>query len=395
MSGGIVEYEYAQVHTRPAVIRACVALAVVISAAGTFFTALAPQTVYAQDVVPPPPPPVQTPIVGFIDTHLHQFANLGFGGLELWGSPVDPTLDPSAPLDNARARALPDSAFIYVADDQIDAIRGALGIRVSDTPSASHGNFAGCPTADPCYQVTIHGIDGGADLLNSQITNLDHHGTTGYRPMGGPASMGWPTYHTVTTQQAYWEWLQRAHDHGLKMITMTAVNNTVLCNIGIGIAGYGCDDDSAVVRQIQGAKDLETYIDARAGGAGLGFYRIVRSGPEARQAIADGKLAVMLGVEVDTPFACISTIDCSAVVAPLVQHYYDMGVRVVYPVHVVDNSFGGTALYTDLFEFNNYLINEHHFWDVTTACNVGDPMPISWRDHTRDLFTPELESVRW
>jgi microsomal dipeptidase-like Zn-dependent dipeptidase len=378
-----------QLHKRPAATRAlAVGLAIVMAATGILPTALVPRTVYADDVTPPRPVPVQTPIVGFIDTHLHQFANLGFGGFEVWGAPVDPTLDPSAPLDAARARALPDSDFIYVADDQIGAIRAAFGIPVAGTPSAVHGNFSACPTSASCYRVTIHGTDGGGDLLNSQITDVDHHGTTGYRPMGGPASMGWPTWHTVTTQQAYWEWLQRAHEHGLKMITMTAVNNTVLCNVGVGIADYGCDDDSAVVRQIDGAKQLEAYIDARAGGPGLGFYRIVYSGPQARQAIADGKLAVVLGVEVDTPMGCTSTVDCSAMVAPLVQHYYDMGVRVVYPVHVVDNSFGGTALYTDLFEFNNYLVNDHQFWDVTTACNVNDAMPISWRDGLRDKFTP-------
>ena len=61
----------------------------------------------------------------------------------------------------------------------------------------------------------------------------------------------------------------------------------------------GCGDDGAVARQIQGAKDLEAYIDAKAGGPGQGFYRIVYSAAEARAAIYAGKMAVVLGTEVD------------------------------------------------------------------------------------------------
>jgi microsomal dipeptidase-like Zn-dependent dipeptidase len=85
-------------------------------------------------------------------------------------------------------------------------------------------------------------------------------------------------------------------------------------------------------------------------------------------------------------------VDCSAQAAAMVQRYYDMGVRAVFPVHVIDNAFGGTALYSSLFEFNNYLINGGRFWDVTTDCSVtGDPMTLSWRDGIRDVFTTELK----
>src|SRR4051795_11284798 len=106
---------------------------------------------------------------------------------------------------------------------------------------------------------------------------------------------------------------------------------------------------SAVVRQILGAK-----------APAQGFYRIVFDGQQARQAVAQGKLAVMLGVEVDTPRGCRSDVDCSAQAASIVQRYYDLGVRSVFPVHVIDNAFGGTALYSSLFEFNNYFINSQH-----------------------------------
>ena len=179
-----------------------ITLAMLMAGTGTLPLAMVPRVVYANDVTPPPPPPPQTPIIGFIDTHLHQFANLAFGGFEVWGSPVDPTLNAAAPLEAARARALPDSDFIYVADSQIDTIRGAFGVLVKNTPSAAHGTFPQCPTSAPCYRVTIHGTDGSSDLLNSVITEKSHD-TNGYRSGGSNPGMQWPTWNTVTTQQVY------------------------------------------------------------------------------------------------------------------------------------------------------------------------------------------------
>ena len=81
-----------------------ITLAILMVATGTIPSAMAPRVAYANDIVPPPPPPPQTPIVGFIDTHFHLFAILGFGGFEVWGSPVDPALEPNAPVDVARGR---------------------------------------------------------------------------------------------------------------------------------------------------------------------------------------------------------------------------------------------------------------------------------------------------
>src|SRR5436190_21654272 len=77
-----------------------------------------PAVVVATDVTSPIAPPPRPAIIGFADTHLHQFANLGFGGLEVWRSPMDPTLNPTANIEAARARALPDSDFVYVSAAQ-------------------------------------------------------------------------------------------------------------------------------------------------------------------------------------------------------------------------------------------------------------------------------------
>ena len=345
----------------------------------------APTAAWANDVTPPPaPPPPETPIVGFAETHLHQFANRGFGGLEIWGSPMDPGLDPTVAIEAARRGALPDSNYLYVSDAAVDGILGAGGVSARFNPSSSSctsGCPAACPpgtgtTGNPCWQVAIHGADGSLDLLNRALGGEDAHGTMGY-----PDMAGWPAWDVYTTQQVYYEWLKRAHDHGLKLMFMHAVNNALLCNLGYHLAAYGCDDDPAVARQIEGAKQLEAYVDARAGGPGQGFYRVVYSGDQARQAIKDGKLAVVLGAEVDTPGGCTVGADfCTgSYIESLVQHYYDMGIRVFYPVHVTDNRFGGAALYTPLFDFDNLATNGH-FFDVTTDCPAGIEFRMTLRE---------------
>ena len=53
-----------------------------------------------------------------------------------------------------------------------------------------------------------------------------------------------------------------------------------------------------------GSVELERYIDAQNGGPGEGWFRIVDDPFEAREVINDGKLAVVLGIEVSVPLDC-------------------------------------------------------------------------------------------
>ena len=338
-----------------------------------------PSIALANDVTPPEAPPTRPAIVGFIDTHLHQFANLGFGGLELWGSPMDPTKDPNADIHVARARALPGSDFIYVPEAEAGDYVGMAGAAVS-------GDAVPCPDGSgPCVKLTLHGPGGGNDLLNQVIPNgSSSHGTLGY-----PIMDGWPAFDVLTVQQAYWEWLQRAHQNGMKLMVMLAVNNSVLCQLALHRTSFGCGDDGAVARQIQGAKDLQAYIDAKSGGPGQGFYRIVYSAADARAAIYAGKMAVVLGTEVDTKWGCTTgSAGCTeGYITDRVQEYYDAGVRVVYPVHLIDNKFGGAAVYTGLFELNNLLVNGG-FFDM-----AGCGAPYEWRSDIRKVISDAKVAV--
>jgi len=75
-----------------------------------------------------------------------------------------------------------------------------------------------------------------------------------------------------THQQAFHRWLERAWRGGLRLAE---------------------------------ARRFQTFIDTQRGGPGLGWLRIVESPAEARRVIRQGKLAVVLGIEVDNPFGCM------------------------------------------------------------------------------------------
>src|SRR5690606_38667315 len=167
-------------------------------------------------------------------------------------------------------------------------------------------------------------------------------------PAGTGSFAGWPTYKTVTHQQMYYTWVERAFLGGLRMMVQLAVTNEALCGMGKLRDGFTCDDMDAVDRQIQATKDLEKAIDQKDDGLinGSGWYRIAYSPTEARAHIRAGKMAVVLGIEVDSLFGCKPGVVCSdTFLRTQLQKYHDLGVRHVFPIHQYDNAFGGAAVF--------------------------------------------------
>ncbi|MCM2265893.1 MAG: membrane dipeptidase, partial [Desulfuromonadales bacterium] len=322
-------------------------------------------------------------IYGYADLHAHQFANLGLGGLLVWGAPFSPDDDPQ--------KALPYSDFMnvdptfnilfplidpinpYVTNDVLGLLDlAAPVIPLPPIPYRPGWSTAFLPLVSPLPMypaVAIHGPNGLADLLNLALTEKAGHKVGGY-----PEFDGWPAYDVMTAQQMYYQWLERSWQGGQRLMVMLAVNNKTLCSAAYHRADFGCEDMPAIERQIQAAKELEAFIDNKDDGSinGSGWYRIVYSAEQARAAASAGKLAVVLGVETPALLGC--TVPAAArgecteqTVRDGVQHLYNIGVRHVYPVHNADNAFGGTALYKDLFDINSAVYNEGQ-WMLAGAC---------------------------
>ena len=270
-----------------------------------------------------------TPVWGFADTHTHQFSSRGFGGQVLWGQPFSP-----------RHLTNPDSALK-------DALPWC--------------DFA--PGSSLTNPLPVHGPEGTLDNLGRALGE----GFGGHHVGGFPEFDGWPTWHTFTHQQMYHEWLKRAVDGGLRLMVMHATNSEVFC--AIANSPLSCPDMEAADRQFAAAREMEYYIDQLNGGPGKGWYRIVRTPREAREAMNAGKLAVVLGLEVQNLFNCRPNSGCTQQqVRDALQKYYDLGVRHIHPVHNVNNGFGGAAIYHPLFNFNNKILTGEYF----TVRECGD-----------------------
>jgi len=188
----------------------------------------------------------------------------------------------------------------------------------------------------------LHGKDGGLDFLES-VTEGGDHKTDGY-----PSFSYWPHRSSKTHIQAYYRWLHRAHLSGLKLIVTHVTGNPTFCDLlkimHAGKSSDKCTGRDAVAQQTQYIYDLQDYIDAQEGGPGKGWLRVVTSPADARIAIADNQLAVVLGTEHGTLFDCREGVDyCTEeFVDQELQNIYDMGIRSVFPIHRFDNAFGGT-----------------------------------------------------
>ena len=207
---------------------------------------------------------------------------------------------------------------------------------------------------------------------NGQFNEFNHK-TDGY-----PSFSEWPNARKrATHQQMYYRWIERAYLAGLRLIVQHATGNSVMCDLTVATKAqktlYSCNDMVSVDRTIDRAFELERYIDAQAGGPGKGWLRIVKTPAQARDVIAQGKLAIVLGIEISNLFDCFlspppgfDTCDDETVRAKL-DHYQKRGVRVIFPVHKYDNGFSAGDGSSGIIEVGNF-VNSGHYSNFVQDC---------------------------
>ena len=198
---------------------------------------------------------------------------------------------------------------------------------------------------------------GGYGALLEQVLTKESPGTP-HNTDGWPTFEGWPTAKSLTHEQAYYKWLERAWRGGLRMFTNLLVDNNQLCKI-YPYKRNSCNEMDGVRLQAKRIHQLQDYIDAQSGGPGEGWFRIVKDPFEARRVINEGKLAVVLGIEVSVPLDCGETLgtprcdlenvpdDLPGGVAGVIEkgldEVWDLGVRQMELVNKFDNAFSGVA----------------------------------------------------
>lgn len=285
-------------------------------------------------------------VFGFSDAHSHILANFAFGGGGIYhGAPFHPL---------GVEHALGSCERFHGAEGRADLF-GAGYDAGTDIPLESFVEA----------------------LVTGRLPQFNHF-TAGY-----PDFTTWPSaFDSSTHQVQYYKWLERAYLGGLRLVVQHAVNNQIICDLlgrgGVQPIRYSCNDMIAVDRQLVEVYRMQDYIDAQAGGPGRGWFRVVTSPAAAREVIRAGKMAVVLGIETSNLFDCFLTPSdafptCTeADVQARLDHYHDLGVRVMFPVHKYDNAFSAGDGNKGFIELGN-IIQTGHFSNFTTACDTSVP----------------------
>ena len=219
----------------------------------------------------------------------------------------------------------------------------------------------------------IHGPDGITDFIGNFFSGkADNYDTRGW-----PDFPYWPDHRDMSHMGYYYKWIERAHLGGMRLLVTHLVENKTLCvllsklNPAAWINPNSCDAMDSIRLQAQRLYEMQDYIDAQAGGPGKGFFRIITSPEEARQVIANGQMAILIGVEASETFNCGIGDPCTPeTIDTQLEELYALGIRSIFPTHKFDNQFGGSQVRegNGVINIGHYL-NTGHFWEVE-ACDA-------------------------
>jgi microsomal dipeptidase-like Zn-dependent dipeptidase len=274
--------------------------------------------------IQPGPHPITLVVWGFADLHTHPASFLGFGAKNetngpMWGKPAH------------------DNAMDVATSSETQNLN-------SDLPPCPIGNVGGFSVgithnsaSDPITQVTDAMILNTLDQTSPGFT---------HQTSGSPGFQSWPAALTVDHQVMHINNIQRAWQGGLRLMFAAATDDQLISQVwdqGFNVAGNKMPapvpmfDYNSAVQQL-------TYITNLVN-ANSTWMQIVSNPTDAAKAINSGKLAVVLSLEMDS--LTLQEIQL------LVNNFH---VAHVIPIHLADNSFGGTAAYSDVFNgLSNFL----------------------------------------
>lgn len=258
---------------------------------------------------------------GFADLHAHPASHLAFG-----------------------ADANGENGIFY----------GKPGLKFSDAQTTIVNDLKACSpdkhsgfTLDPAEHEIRKAI---LKIVDGMGGGLEHQAS------GAPDFKNWPAARSISHQQMHISDIRRAYDGGLRLLVASVTNNQLLhkawhantgtlgdfiVNTKLPRPDFGFDFDSAV-KQIS---FIKTLVSSNAD-----WMEIVLTAQQARNAIQSGKLAIVLGLEMD-----------SLTLKQILDLVDNHGVRQVIPIHLADNGFGGAAVYEEFFNYNTEWLNARFF----------------------------------
>ena len=284
----------------------------------------------------------QAPLWGFVDLHNHVFNHLTSGG-QLFAGRV--TKDP------------------LTAD---------IEAKLRDGPGIEHA-------LDDCRN--HHAVSPGGTSLSLSPDPLTH------QRAGFPTFDGWPKASILVHEQVYVDWLRRAWRGGLRVVQLD-VGNTEFAGNVYATANFWIHDRHPFGNKTGDVAAVERTLAAVrefVRGEGRGWAEVATSSREARRIVSEGKLALVLGIEVDAPgdyfeechpqpkvlirldkrtCRTLPTDDAAKrrEVQSFVRELYARGVTHVIPVHLIENAFGYPAVYGRAFDLESQWATGRTFW---------------------------------
>jgi microsomal dipeptidase-like Zn-dependent dipeptidase len=267
------------------------------------------------------------PVHGVADLHVHQTADLAFGGRWFWGAS-------SGPIQNALHKEVvtPTGSNLNLGNPS-ELVKQLTSPTVSLDANILFKVFGGQPQADGIFQ---------------------------YGGEGFPSFKDWPHHADRSHMGTYLDWVKEAHERNqdshsnLSLMVVSMVNNNVICSVaqtfdrygnaatygaGGDVTGWesktwGCSDHENLGRQLASLHAMEKAND---------WYRIAMNPWHARKIISDGALAVVVSMESDKPLSSEGN-NYGNWVSQL-DFYRAGGVSSLQIAHESDSIFCGAALH--------------------------------------------------
>jgi microsomal dipeptidase-like Zn-dependent dipeptidase len=240
---------------------------------------------------------------------------------------------------------------------------GKPGLSIRNAHETIESDLASCNGEE-------HSWDDGDPVRREQRRGIIKQFTSvqlnSHHTKGAGSYEDWPSAFDVFHQQMHIMSIYRAYQGGLRLMFADAVDNNMigtLWNWGINISPGNCDRPRPTRNgdfDYQSARNQLTFIkrmveancpnpdnppDPSNPSSGC-WMQIAKNPQDARAIIGKGKLAIVLGVEMD-----------NLSIEDILNLQREFQIAHVIPVHLADNDFGGTAVYNDAFNTVNHFLN--------------------------------------
>ena len=289
------------------------------------------------------------PIYGAADLHTHLMSHLSMGKKLIYGAPDSGSIVPAGTHVRGFDAFGPEC---NPSDERATGPADALG-----NCNAAHGGWGADNDCGNYIRAAILNFAFDADFENRVPLERNLHGDHPHE--GYPNFLYWPHFSSASHQQMWVDWIRRAYEGGLRTMVTLTVNSELL---GAVLSGDGPFDDKASA-DLQ-LEEIKSFV-ARHND----FMEVANTPEDMRRIIRSNKMAIIIGMEVDNigNFNYNNVTVNDATVRAEIDRLYDKGVRYIFPIHLVNNKFGGSAIYSLLFNFSNRYTNSQ-------PLRLGDPI---------------------